>query len=122
MSALPQPAPMLTTAELSRLSGASKRQLQWWDDGNLLCSEAAGHRLFFDATDLPRVHLIMALRKKRVGFRVIRLALRIIDRDAPQPPFFVLIVGQTVQLVRGAPAVVEAMKLAKGGAVVTEVR
>ena len=76
-----------TTAEVSRLTGASLRKLQWMDEHNFLCPSRGQHlggggpiRLY-SAEQLVAAHLIAQMRKHRIPLTICSRAVRSIEPD-----------------------------------------
>lgn len=60
----------LRTDEVARLSGATLRQLQWWDEQNHIAVRQANHSRIYTPSDTAMVIAVMKLRK--VGIRLAR--------------------------------------------------
>lgn len=65
-----------SSSEVSTLTGATLRQLQWWDERKLVTVRHEGHRRFYTETDRTAVHLIVRLRAKQISIQAIRKVLR----------------------------------------------
>src|ERR1035438_1432166 len=55
---------VLSSTDVSRLSGVSLRQLQWWDEQKVVSPHHAGHRRLYSLEEVVEVSVIAELRKK----------------------------------------------------------
>ncbi len=51
----------VTTKEFAAETGATLRQLQWWDERGIIVPEFHGHRRFWDRRDIPYIRRVVAL-------------------------------------------------------------
>jgi DNA-binding transcriptional MerR regulator len=70
-----------TSADVSRLSGVSLRQLQWWDERKVVSPRHEGHRRIYAAADVIEVSVIAELRRKGFSLQKIRRVLRFLQRE-----------------------------------------
>jgi hypothetical protein len=115
----------LTTRELSAASGASDRQIQYWEEHGLLrCEKAAlpgnASRRLFPASELPFARVLKKLsrfRKLRRGF------VAAFRRNQLIPPFFVVTdpLGRRVRFAKTKAEVFAIAKQAAHAVVVVEV-
>ncbi|MGH9671978.1 MAG: MerR family transcriptional regulator [Bryobacteraceae bacterium] len=80
----PDPEPggrEFTSAEVSRLSGVSLRQLQWWDERKVVSPRHEGHRRVYGPGDVVAVAVIAELRRKGFSLQKIRRVLRFLQRE-----------------------------------------
>jgi DNA-binding transcriptional MerR regulator len=75
------------STEVARMTGASLRQLQWWDEHKLLHpAEKYGHRRGYSSEDVERIMVIMELRKRGVSIQRIRGILAKVIRETLRKP------------------------------------
>lgn len=67
-----------STSEVSEATGATLRQLQWWDEAVILPVRHEGHKRFYTAEDRAMVDIIVRLRDKGLSLKPIRKVLRAI--------------------------------------------
>jgi len=65
--------------EVSLKTGASLRQLQWWDEQGVLSPSLGtiGHERAYSQSDIEKARHIAAMRIAGVSLRVVRRALRL---------------------------------------------
>ena len=61
-----------TSGEVARIAGVSLRQLQWWDERNVVSPRQEGHRRVYLPQEVVEVSVIAELRRK--GFSSRRFA------------------------------------------------
>jgi len=61
-----------TTLQVSLMSGASLRQLQWWDDHGILCPPVVAHMRLYTANEASNARRIVQLRKAGVSLKQVR--------------------------------------------------
>ena len=70
-----------TSTEVSRVSGVSLRQLQWWDERGVVSPRQDGHRRIYTAQEVLEVSVIAALRQKGFSLQKIRRVLRFLQKE-----------------------------------------
>jgi DNA-binding transcriptional MerR regulator len=70
-----------TSNAVSRSVGITLRQLQWWDERNLVSPTQDRHRRIYGPRELAEVRLIAALRQKKISLQKCRLILARLRRD-----------------------------------------
>src|SRR5271168_1753506 len=70
-----------TSGEVARISGVSLRQLQWWDERNVVSPRQDGHRRVYAPDEVVEVSVIAALRKKGFSLQKIRRVLRYLQKE-----------------------------------------
>lgn len=68
----PMPDGFFRTSEVVKLTGATVRQLQWWDDTGLLPVRVVGHMRLYARPDVELVRVVRALRRKGLTIPQIR--------------------------------------------------
>lgn len=66
----------LTTEEAAKLSGASLRQLQWWDEQGLVQVRHDGHKRIYMPEDTRKVIVIAQLRTRGLSLQQCRRLMR----------------------------------------------
>src|SRR3981189_2597406 len=70
-----------TSSDVARISGVSLRQLQWWDERNVVSPRQDGHRRVYAPEEVVEVSVIAALRKKGFSLQKIRRVLRYLQKE-----------------------------------------
>src|ERR1044072_2857040 len=76
----PEPAGA-NSSEVSRICGVSLRQLQWWDERNVVSPRQDGHRRVYLPQEVIEVSVIAELRRKGFSLQKIRRVLRFLQKD-----------------------------------------
>ncbi len=90
---------VFTSSEVSRVSGVSLRQLQWWDERGVVSPRQDGHRRVYTSQEVLEVSVIAALRQKGFSLQKIRRVLRFLAKGNGQAAF-----RSSRRRVRYAPA------------------
>jgi DNA-binding transcriptional MerR regulator len=69
-----------TAREVIRAAGASHRQIQWWDEKNVIAPEHIGHRRLYHPLAALTVMIVARLRKKQLSLQAVRQILPAIRR------------------------------------------
>ncbi len=75
------PDEVYTSSEVARISGVSLRQLQWWDERNVVSPRQQGHRRVYLPQEVVEVSVIAALRRKGFSLQKIRRVLRFLQKE-----------------------------------------
>jgi DNA-binding transcriptional MerR regulator len=70
-----------TSGEVARIAGVSLRQLQWWDERNVVSPRQEGHRRVYLPQEVVEVSVIAELRRKGFSLQKIRRVLRFLQRE-----------------------------------------
>ena len=70
-----------SSAEFSRLSGVSLRQLQWWDEQLGVSPRHTGHKRVYLTEEVVEVAVIAELRRKGFSLQKIRRVLRFLQKE-----------------------------------------
>ena len=70
-----------TSGEVARIAGVSLRQLQWWDERNVVSPRQEGHRRVYLPHEVVEVSVIAELRRKGFSLQKIRRVLRFLQRE-----------------------------------------
>jgi DNA-binding transcriptional MerR regulator len=80
-AAEPPAEQVYTSSDVARISGVSLRQLQWWDERNVVSPKQSGHRRVYLAEEVVEVSVIAALRRKGFSLQKIRRVLRFLQKE-----------------------------------------
>jgi len=75
------PGKTYSSADVSRLSGVSLRQLQWWDERKVVSPKHQGHRRIYGLEEMVEITVIAELRRKGFSLQKIRRVLRFLQRE-----------------------------------------
>jgi DNA-binding transcriptional MerR regulator len=70
-----------TSQDVIRLTGISPRQLQWWDERNVVRPEHEGHRRLYSLNQLTEMAVICELRRKGFSLQGVRKVMRFLERE-----------------------------------------
>src|SRR5450755_4339570 len=79
---VPSPAAQgFNSSEVARICGVSLRQLQWWDERNVVSPRQDGHKRVYLPEEVLEVSVIAELRRKGFSLQKIRRVLRFLQKD-----------------------------------------
>ena len=116
------PEQFFTSSDVSRISGVSLRQLQWWDERNVVSPRQDGHRRVYAPDEVVEVSVIAALRKKGFSLQKIRRVLRYLQKEmgkrlaeaaSSDAELHLLTDGKNIYIEESADRVVDLMKNAR---------
>ena len=67
--------------QVARICGVSLRQLQWWDERNVVSPRQNGHKRVYAAAEVLEISVIAELRRKGFSLQKIRRVLRFLEKD-----------------------------------------
>ncbi len=111
-----------TSSDVARISGVSLRQLQWWDERNVVSPRQDGHRRVYLQAEVVEVSVIAALRRKGFSLQKIRRVLRYLQKEmgkrladavASEAEVHLLTDGKNIYLEESPERVVDVLKNAK---------
>jgi DNA-binding transcriptional MerR regulator len=111
-----------TSMDVSRLAGVSLRQLQWWDERNVVSPRHDGHRRVYLPQEAVEITVIAELRRKGFSLQKIRRVLRYLQKemgkrlgDALQSDaeFHVLTDGKSIYLEDDHDRIIDILKNAR---------
>ena len=70
-----------TSGDVARIAGVSLRQLQWWDERNVVSPTQEGHRRVYLPQEVVEVSVIAELRRKGFSLQKIRRVLRFLHKE-----------------------------------------
>ena len=77
----PSDAPGYNSSEVARICGVSLRQLQWWDERNVVSPRQDGHKRIYMPEEVVEISVIAELRRKGFSLQKIRRVLRFLQKD-----------------------------------------
>jgi len=77
----PQDQERFTSGDVARIAGVSLRQLQWWDERNVVSPRQEGHRRVYLPQEVVEVSVIAELRRKGFSLQKIRRVLRFLQKE-----------------------------------------
>lgn len=80
----PDTSPMpdtFSSLEVSKMTGVSLRQLQWWDEQGVVSPLQRGHRRMYQLHEVVEVSLITELRRKGISLQRIRKVLKYLKKE-----------------------------------------
>src|SRR5271157_4478095 len=110
------------SSEVARICGVSLRQLQWWDERNVVSPRQDGHKRVYLAPEVLEVSVIAELRRKGFSLQKIRRVLRFLQKDmgkrlsdamAASSDVHLLTDGKTVYLEEASERIVDLLKNAR---------
>src|SRR5437016_9511668 len=69
------------STEVSRICQVSLRQLQWWDERNVVSPRQDGHKRIYMPQEVVEITVIAELRRKGFSLQKIRRVLRFLQRE-----------------------------------------
>ena len=73
--------PGFNSSEVARICGVSLRQLQWWDERNVVSPRQDGHKRVYLPEEVVEISVIAELRRKGFSLQKIRRVLRFLQKD-----------------------------------------
>lgn len=70
-----------TSGDVARIAGVSLRQLQWWDERNVVSPLQEGHRRVYRQQEVVEVSVIAELRRKGFSLQKIRRVLKFLQKE-----------------------------------------
>lgn len=93
------PQTLRTSAEVSKISGVSLRQLQWWDEQKVVSPRHEGHRRVYSQAEVVEITVIAELRRKGFSLQKIRRVLKWMQREMGKRLAEVLAAGSEMHLL-----------------------
>jgi len=69
------------SSDVARICGVSLRQLQWWDERNVVSPRQDGHKRIYQPEEVVEISVIAELRRKGFSLQKIRRVLRFLQKD-----------------------------------------
>ncbi len=117
-------APLLvhSSADVSRLTGVSLRQLQWWDEQRVVSPRHEGHKRVYSMEEVLEISMIAELRRKGFSLQKIRRVLKLMQKEmsrrlgqimAGERDMHLLTDGKTIHLEDAPERIVELLKASR---------
>src|SRR5450631_889481 len=115
-------APGYNSSDVARICGVSLRQLQWWDERNVVSPRQDGHRRVYLPQEVIEVSVIAELRRKGFSLQKIRRVLRFLQKDmgkrlsdalASESEIHLLTDGKSIYLEEATDRIIDLLKNAK---------
>lgn len=75
------PTETFSSQDVTRITGVSLRQLQWWDEQGVVSPIQRGHKRLYQLHEVMEVSLISELRRKGISLRKIRVVLKYLNKE-----------------------------------------
>ena len=104
------------------MCGVSLRQLQWWDERNVVSPRQDGHKRIYMQAEVVEISVIAELRRKGFSLQKIRRVLRFLQKDmgkrlnealASSSDVHLLTDGKTIYLEEASTRVIDVLKSAR---------
>src|SRR5215469_9229540 len=69
------------STDVARICGVSLRQLQWWDERNVVSPRQDGHKRIYAREEVVEISVIAELRRKGFSLQKIRRVLRFLQKE-----------------------------------------
>jgi DNA-binding transcriptional MerR regulator len=121
-SAAPLQNGAYASSDVARISGVSLRQLQWWDEQNVVSPRHDGHKRVYLPQEVIEVTVIAELRRKGFSLQKIRRVLRYLQREmgkrlnetlSSDAEVHLLTDGKSIYLEENRDRVIDLLKNAK---------
>jgi Predicted transcriptional regulators len=110
------------SSDVARISGVSLRQLQWWDEQNVVSPRHDGHKRVYLPNEVVEVTVIAELRRKGFSLQKIRRVLRYLQREmgkrlsdalTTESDVHLLTDGKSIYLEESRDRIIDLLKNAK---------
>jgi DNA-binding transcriptional MerR regulator len=121
----PAPSPDaqgFNSSQVARICDVSLRQLQWWDERNVVSPRQDGHKRVYMPEEVVEISVIAELRRKGFSLQKIRRVLRFLQKDMGKrlseaiestSEIHLLTDGKTIYLEDAPNRIVDLMKNAR---------
>jgi DNA-binding transcriptional MerR regulator len=123
----PRPVPSpeakgYNSSDVARNCGVSLRQLQWWDERNVVSPRQDGHKRIYMLEEVVEISVIAELRRKGFSLQKIRRVLRFLQKDmgkrlseaiAASADVHLLTDGKSIYLEEAPNRIIDLLKNAK---------
>jgi DNA-binding transcriptional MerR regulator len=123
--ARPVPSPEaqgFNSSDVARICGVSLRQLQWWDERNVVSPRQDGHKRVYMREEVVEISVIAELRRKGFSLQKIRRVLRFLQKDmgkrlsealAASSDVHLLTDGKSIYLEEASDKIIDLLKNAR---------
>jgi len=111
-----------TSTDVARICGVTLRQLQWWDERNVVSPRQDGHKRVYLSEEVVEISVIAELRRKGFSLQKIRRVLRFLQKDmgkrlseaiSASSDVHLLTDGKTIYLEEASNRIIDLLKNAK---------
>ncbi len=111
-----------TSSDVARICGVSLRQLQWWDERNVVSPRQDGHKRVYMPEEVVEISVIAELRRKGFSLQKIRRVLRFLQKDmgkrlsealAASSDIHLLTDGKSIYLEEAPDRIIDLLKNAR---------
>jgi DNA-binding transcriptional MerR regulator len=115
-------AKIYSSAEVARICGVSLRQLQWWDERNVVSPRQDGHRRIYTPAEVVEISVIAELRRQGFSLQKVRRVLRFLQKDmgkrladalAASSEVHLLTCGKSIYLEEAPGRIIDLLKNAR---------
>ena len=108
-----------TSLEIAQLTGITLRQLQWWDEQDIVAASRSGHRRIYSLNDLAEIAIICELRGRGFSLQKVRsitqflqkqFGPRLVEAVRSAEESYLLTDGSNIYVVNSARGVVDLLK------------
>ncbi len=93
------PTETFSSLDVSRATGVSLRQLQWWDEQGVVSPVQRGHKRLYQLHEVVEIAMITELRRKGISLQKIRRVLRFLQKELGKGLFEAVENGSEVHLL-----------------------
>src|SRR5271169_2739872 len=110
------------STDVARICGVTLRQLQWWDERNVVSPRQDGHKRTYTPEEVVEISVIAELRRKGFSLQKIRRVLRFLQKDmgkrlseamAASSDVHLLTDGKSIYLEEASARVIDILKNAR---------
>jgi DNA-binding transcriptional MerR regulator len=110
------------SSDVARICEVSLRQLQWWDERNVVSPRQDGHKRVYMPEEVVEISVIAELRRKGFSLQKIRRVLRFLQKDmgkrlsealAASSDIHLLTDGKTIYLEETPNRIIDLLKNAR---------
>ena len=108
-----------TSLEIAQLTGITLRQLQWWDEQNIVAASRFGRRRIYSLNDLAEIAIICELRRRGFSLQKVRsitqflqkqFGSRLVEAARSAEESYLLTDGSNIYVKDSARGVVDLLK------------
>ena len=110
------------STDVARICGVTLRQLQWWDERNVVSPRQDGHKRVYLSQEVVEISVIAELRRKGFSLQKIRRVLRFLQKDmgkrlgeaiSASSDIHLLTDGKTIYLEEASARIIDLLKNAR---------
>ena len=110
------------STDVARICGVTLRQLQWWDERNVVSPRQDGHKRVYMSQEVVEISVIAELRRKGFSLQKIRRVLRFLQKDmgkrlseaiSASSDIHLLTDGKTIYLEEASTRIIDLLKNAR---------